>query len=410
MSANLASLLKPQSWKGHRWLGSDLVQGDPRFDCALELLLKQGLPASQHLGAVHLGCGAWLGSSSADRILAIHPFAEEHEAFVCNAGIVESSSHMRGSPQTVAYSSTGSIDPRKCEDGRNNGNPVVSLVASPLDNLSELAQCDTVILRIFRDMDLNWMWIDSLWRQMAVGARLHVFGAKDDGIHSLEKRVASLGIAVEPEAVGCHSRWFTMEKTASKPSFPLPPAQQQVLVATPQGKFDLWIPEGVFSAGRLDIGTALLLENLGEVAEKRIWDLGCGAGIIARSALELGAARVFASDHSALAVKSSVHNLAAFPERAQVGLHFLGDGVQGDFDLILSNPPFHLESRELRNFGKVWLVACLEHLAQGGEIRLVCNGFLPYAQFAQDLGLQAETLIERAGFKVWKLTRMARKV
>ena len=160
---------------------------------------------------------------------------------------------------------------------------------------------------------------------------------------------------------------------------------------------------------RLDIGTGLLLEHLGDVATKRVWDLGCGAGIIARSALELGALQVFASDHSALAIRATKENLVAFSDRARCGLHFLGDGVQGEFDLILSNPPFHLESRELRNFGKVWLVACMEHLAPGGEIRLVCNGFLPYAQFAQDLGLNAETLVERAGFKVWKLSRMVRK-
>jgi 16S rRNA (guanine1207-N2)-methyltransferase len=375
VSAKLATLLKPQSFKGHRWLGSDLVQGDPRFDCALELLLKRGVPAANNLCAVHLGCGAWLNSANAKQILAIHPFAEEHDAFVCNSTSVSSQ----------------------------------SLVASPFDALPQIAQYDTVILRIFRDMDLNWFWMDALLRQMAIGARLHVIGAKDDGIHSLEKRIASLGLAVEPEAVGCHSRWFSVERTATPLSFPLSDAQKKIQIATPQGKFELWIPEGVFSAGRLDSGTAILLENLGDVAGKSVWDLGCGAGIIARSALELGCAHVFASDHSALAFRATQLNLAAFADRAHAGLHFLGDGVEGSFDLILSNPPFHLESRELRNFGKVWLVACMEHLAPGGEIRLVCNGFLPYAQFAQDLGLQAETLVERAGFKVWKLSRLCRK-
>ncbi|WP_164705779.1 methyltransferase, partial [Pseudomonas viridiflava] len=100
---------------------------------------------------------------------------------------------------------------------------------------------------------------------------------------------------------------------------------------------------GVFSHGRLDRGSALLLENIDKLPSGNLLDFGCGAGV-------LGAAvkrryphnEVVMLDVDAFATASSRLTLAANGLEAQV---LTGDGIDAapmGLNTILSNPPFHV--------------------------------------------------------------------
>lgn len=374
MSCRLDQFLGKRSFRDYHWMGATVAQGDPREDGAVELLLKQGLPAGEKLAFVNFGCGAYANRLGSTKALALHAFWSDH--LVCEKNL-----------------------------------PKASRVVTPARLLAdqsiakEIRSCNVVLLRLFRDMAFNWDWISALSKVMAPSAELHVIGGNDDGVKSVEKRITQWNVQCAQIAVGCHSRWIMVKAESLAGKVLELSGQKKMDIKTPQGVFSMQVPEGVFSANHLDQGTSLLLENLGEVKNKTVWDFGCGSGVVALSALASGAIKVFASDNSSVAVDCTKQNLASQSPQANVGLHFLDDGIEASFDCILTNPPFHLEAKEIRDFGRIWLMACLARLNPGGEIRVVCNAFLPYSQFASELGCNASEVAQSKGFKVWKIVK-----
>ena len=98
---------------------------------------------------------------------------------------------------------------------------------------------------------------------------------------------------------------------------------------------------GVFAGGRLDEGTAVLLEHLPAIGG-RVLDFGCGCGVIgAVIARRAPTADVTLVDDFALACEASRATLAANDLRGTVLPSDGYEAVTGRFDWIVSNPPFH---------------------------------------------------------------------
>lgn len=144
---------------------------------------------------------------------------------------------------------------------------------------------------------------------------------------------------------------------------------------------------GVFAAGRLDRGTALLLEHLPETeGPETVVDLGCGNGALGTfAALDNDLAELVFVDDSALALASARATLAAAvgDERDAAFVH--GNGLfdppaltEGTAGLVLCNPPFH----EHRAMGDAiaWEMFADAHraLRPGGELWVVGNRHLAY--------------------------------
>jgi release factor glutamine methyltransferase len=85
------------------------------------------------------------------------------------------------------------------------------------------------------------------------------------------------------------------------------------------------------------------LELLADQAQPRVLDIGVGSGAIALSiADEHPGARVVATDNSpgALAVAAENRELTGFADRVELVRGELFEGVEGPFDLVVSNPPY----------------------------------------------------------------------
>ncbi len=148
---------------------------------------------------------------------------------------------------------------------------------------------------------------------------------------------------------------------------------------------------GVFGGERLDIGTRLLLEHLPRRnGRQRTVDLGCGNGILGvKAAMANPETEVTFVDESYRAVASAEATFRANvgPERAA---HFvvgngLFDPASGEqpavgFDLVLNNPPFH-ENHAVSD-ATAWqmFVESRDALRQGGELWVVGNRHLGYAE------------------------------
>jgi 16S rRNA (guanine1207-N2)-methyltransferase len=173
---------------------------------------------------------------------------------------------------------------------------------------------------------------------------------------------------------------------------------------------------GVFAAERLDVGVRLLLENLPHRrGPQQIADLGCGNGILGvRAAMANPRAEVTFVDESYRAVASAEATFRANlgPEREAHfvvgnGLFDLANGAKPTvgFDLVLNNPPFH-ENHAISD-ATAWqmFVESRDALRPGGELWVVGNRHLGYADKLKRLFGNCDTVAANAKFVVLQSTR-----
>ncbi|MDE2116843.1 MAG: methyltransferase, partial [Patescibacteria group bacterium] len=162
---------------------------------------------------------------------------------------------------------------------------------------------------------------------------------------------------------------------------------------------------GVFSSGELDDGTRFLLENI-PFNKTKILDIACGAGVIGAIYNKLAPKNdVTMSDSSILAVKASEETVKKNNLDAKVLLSDVFSSVDGTFDLILSNPPFHTGVETDYSFIERFARDAKKHLNRGGEVYVVANSFLPYEETLGKYIGPAETVVNDGTFKVIRATR-----
>jgi 16S rRNA (guanine1207-N2)-methyltransferase len=166
---------------------------------------------------------------------------------------------------------------------------------------------------------------------------------------------------------------------------------------------------GVFSHGRLDAGTELLLRQApGPPAEGNFLDLGCGAGPIALTlARRAGDAHVVAIDVNeraralcaANAARNGVTNVTvAAPDSVDEALCF---------DLIWSNPPIRIGKGALHDLLTTWL----RRLRPDGSAVLVVQrnlGADSLQHWLGDGGWPTERIASSKGYRLLRITAPAR--
>jgi 16S rRNA (guanine1207-N2)-methyltransferase len=167
---------------------------------------------------------------------------------------------------------------------------------------------------------------------------------------------------------------------------------------------------GVFAWDRIDPGSALLVEHLPRTLRGRAADLGAGFGYLgselvsrcsAITALDLYEAEQRALDLARL-------NLSRFESRVALGYHWhdVTGGLPQDYDVILSNPPFHVATGSSRpDIGRRFIMAAAQALRRGGRLWLVANRHLAYESTLQAAGLQARLVVQQHGFKIIEALR-----
>ncbi len=171
-----------------------------------------------------------------------------------------------------------------------------------------------------------------------------------------------------------------------------------------------WTAPGIFSPGRVDLGTQVLLRQVPPPPTTGdLLDLGCGWGPLALTmALASPAARVWAVDVN----RRSLDLVAR--TATDLGLPGLTaaepDAVPGDvaFAAIWSNPPIRVGKPALHALLGRWL----PRLAPDGAAYLVVQRNLGadslHRWLAEDLGMPTDRMGSAKGFRVLRVTRPAR--
>jgi 16S rRNA (guanine1207-N2)-methyltransferase len=176
-------------------------------------------------------------------------------------------------------------------------------------------------------------------------------------------------------------------------------AEKAVSVVLPDVSFTMRTDRGVFSHGRLDAGTRVLLRSVPAPPASGVGlDLGCGAGPIAVAmALRSPLLHVWGVDVNERALALC----AANARDAGASNVTVGASVPADvsFDVIWSNPPIRIGKDALRELLRAWLT----RLAPGGRAFLVVQrnlGADSLQRWLVDAGFPTDRLASAKGYRI----------
>ena len=246
---------------------------------------------------------------------------------------------------------------------------------------------------------LDW-WLDALTGHLIQDQKLWIVGENDGGIKSLPKRVADYFDCFKIDSAR-HCVIFELAPKDTNPPTPKPiEFQVDDLKCTSLA--------GVFSAGRLDKGSEVLLGVLPEL-KGDILEFGGGCGVLtAKIAQQKQVKKIDSVEVDLLAVRSS--NLMF----AENKLNALATCIWSDgtlqlpkkrYDHIVTNPPFHKGTRTEYGATEKFFTEAHEWVKTGGKFIWVANDFLTYQHYLKENFHEAQLLVQMKGFKVYSATR-----
>ncbi|WP_414649161.1 class I SAM-dependent methyltransferase [Dyella sp.] len=165
---------------------------------------------------------------------------------------------------------------------------------------------------------------------------------------------------------------------------------------------------GLFAWDRVDTASALLAAHLPADLAGRVADLGAGYGYLSSQLLARcpGVTAIDLYEAEARALEPARLNLAQAQHDAgrtiEVALHWhdVAQGVAGQYDAIVSNPPFHQGRADLPELGRAFIRTAADALLPHGRLWLVANRHLPYEATLAARFDRVRTVVTQEGFKV----------
>ncbi len=267
---------------------------------------------------------------------------------------------------------------------------------------------DTAFLRLPKAREEQEMTVHAVLGVLAAGARLVLYGGNDEGIRPAARMLEELTGAVDTLATRGHGRVLAATRPAIVPGLRTRLADWRTLLRmTIAGIERDWVTyPGVFAAGRVDDGTALLLTALPALAPRAtMLDFGCGSGVISAAALANHPdTRIDMLDNDSVALAAAAENVQG--ARTLLGSS-LADTHGRTYDVILSNPPLHQGIVKTGALLDALIADAPAHLATGGILQMVVLRQIALERsIGEHLG-SVEIVAEDGRYRVWRATRKA---
>ncbi|HFD12907.1 MAG TPA: methyltransferase domain-containing protein [Crenotrichaceae bacterium] len=162
----------------------------------------------------------------------------------------------------------------------------------------------------------------------------------------------------------------------------------------------------VFSQDSLDIGTRFFLKHISSSSQAlKIVDLGCGNGLLGLIAAQRNPqAELIFTDESYMAISSAQTNFRTLfgdHRKAEFMITNCLKGVaENSVDLILNNPPFHLQNAVSDTIARQMFAESSKALKKGGIFVVIGNRHLGYHAILKRLFGQCEVVESNHKFVV----------
>ncbi len=227
-----------------------------------------------------------------------------------------------------------------------------------------------------------------------------VVGENRSGIKSIEKMFTPYGIINKYDSARrCSFYWGRCTQTIAP--FNLDDYITSFEINCANTVLNIKSLPGVFNHGKLDVGTQLLLQHL-PTFKGEILDIGCGAGVIgAFIGKQNPNIKLTMTDVSAFAIESTKRTLEANQLMGKVFASNVYSDIQGKFDAIVSNPPFHSGLETDYQAAETLLGDAPKYLNASGEIWIVANSFLKYPPIIESAFGKCELVDKTNKFAVY---------
>ncbi|WP_114388992.1 class I SAM-dependent methyltransferase [Notoacmeibacter marinus] len=262
---------------------------------------------------------------------------------------------------------------------------------------------DIVIVCLSRHRRWNEQMLSTAARVCAEGGTIVAAGGKTDGAGAIRKALSRLTDDLQslPKHHGI-VMWLRVDnavRTALTAAFhPEEEPSAAGFVTAPGG----------FSAERVDAGSALLAQHLPSDLDGAVADFCAGWGYLSAAALKrcpaLASLDLFEADWASL--EAAKRNLTG--TRAIIAYHWRDlahEPVEGRFDTIVMNPPFHTGRAAEPALGAAIIERAASCLKPGGRLFLVANRQLPYEGVIDRRFATARLLAETPIYKVIEAAR-----
>ena len=236
------------------------------------------------------------------------------------------------------------------------------------------------------------------------GGGIWLVGARKEGIAGGGKRfLARFPDAYKADSARHCQLWKTrVDADVAAPEFRTEDWLSSVPLTVGGQTLSLFSLPGLFSEGRLDSGTQLLLETVTDCPQGPVLDFACGNGVIgawlSQTWPEL---ELTLSDVQWQALTCARR---AFRDNERVNV-VGSDGlsrVGSDYGTLITNPPFHQGVATDSRVTETLIEHAARHLIPKGETRLVANAFLPYARSLERAFGRVSVLADDGDFRVYR--------
>jgi 16S rRNA (guanine1207-N2)-methyltransferase len=262
---------------------------------------------------------------------------------------------------------------------------------------------DVGLVRLPKARDELRMTTHAVLSVLAAGGRLILYGGNEEGIRSAAGLLQEAAGSVEVVAARGHGRVLTAKRPEMFAGLQVRLQDWRMVTRIGvAGAARDWISyPGIFAAGRLDEGTALLIGVLPALASgARVLDYGCGSGVIGAAALMLQPG--IALDM----LDSDAVALEAVRENVPAGRRILGrrvaDAGTTRYQAILSNPPLHEGVAEDHGLLERLIADAPAALAPGGALQIVVQRRVPLERLLAAHFPVIDIVAETGRYRVWR--------
>jgi 16S rRNA (guanine1207-N2)-methyltransferase len=163
---------------------------------------------------------------------------------------------------------------------------------------------------------------------------------------------------------------------------------------------------GIFAWNRIDAASKLLADYLPKDLSGHGADIGAGFGYLTHTVLvqndNIESMDVFEAE--ARALDCAKLNLLRFEGKTKLTYHWhdVTQGIQGPYDFVISNPPFHQGHDEVQAVGQAFIMVAAKSLKTKGRFYMVANRHLPYEAVLKKYFSHVSLMAMQDGYKIFE--------